>query len=98
MGYTQEGIGYQGTDTSKQAALSNVDSKLSIRDQVHELLSSSKIPLSTEQIATRLNKPYVSVQPRLSELSNANMVKDSGHRGTTQWGKSCILWSVKEDK
>lgn len=97
MGYTQESIGYQSTDTSKQAALSNVDKKLTIREQVYEMLSNAKFPLSTEEIASQLNKPYVSVQPRISELCNLNMVKDSGRRGTTQWGKPCILWEVKVD-
>ena len=97
MSYTQEGIGYQSTDTSKQAAFNNVDKKLTIREQVYDLLSSARFPLSTEEIAFQLNRPYVSVQPRLSELCNSKMVKDSGQRGTTQWGRTCILWEAMND-
>jgi hypothetical protein len=39
MGYTHQGIGYQSTDTSKFAAKSNTELKISIRDQVLKLLT-----------------------------------------------------------
>jgi len=38
MGYTETGIGYQSTDTSKAAANSNYKGKLTIRDRVYQLL------------------------------------------------------------
>jgi len=95
MGYTEEGIGYQSRDTSLAAAEADAGKKVSLREQVYKLLLQSAIPLSTEQIAERLTRPYVSVQPRISELSNDLRVEDSGKRGKTQWGKSCILWQVR---
>jgi hypothetical protein len=94
MGYTKENIGYQNRDTSLAAAKAGTGKKVSLREQVYKLLLRSVIPLSTEQIAERLMRPYVSVQPRISELSNDGRVKDSGKRGKTQWGKSCILWEA----
>ncbi len=95
MGYTETGIGYQLTDTSKAAANSNYKGKLTIRDRVHQLLEKTSEALSTEDIAGLLNVPYGSVQPRLSELQNDGKVEDSGERGKTRWGKACIKWRAK---
>lgn len=94
MGYTKEGVGYQGGDTSLQAAQSNVGKKLTLREQVKNVLCGTSKALSTEQIAEMLGRPYVSVQPRLSELANDGLIRDSGKRGKTQWGKQCILWEA----
>ena len=95
MGYTETGIGYQSTDTSKEAAVANYKGKLTIRDRVHQLLQKISEALSTEDIAGLLNVPYGSVQPRLSELQNEDKVEDSGERGKTRWGKACIKWRAK---
>ena len=95
MGYTEEGVGYQNRDTSRAAAEDSQGNKVTLREQVYKLLLKATKPLSTEQVARILERPYVSVQPRLSELSNERRVKDSGNRGITQWGKSCILWEVR---
>ena len=35
MPYTEQGTGYQGTDTSKAAAVSGAGRKVTLRDQVH---------------------------------------------------------------
>jgi len=94
MGYTDQGIGYQKTDTSKAAAMSGAAQKLTLRDQVYNLLQSSSLPLSSEQIASTLRRPYGSIQPRISELRKAGKIDDSGSRGKSEWGKSCILWEV----
>lgn len=94
MGYTKEGVGYQGRDTSLQAAQSNVGKKITLREQVKNVLRGTSEALSTEQIAEMLGRPYVSVQPRLSELANDGLIRDSGKRGKTQWGKQCILWEA----
>ena len=95
MGYTKEGIGYQHTDTSRAAANDIQNKKVTLREQVYQLLLETTSPLSAEQIARYLDRPDVSVKPRLSELSNEKRIKDSGNRGTTQWGKACILWEVR---
>jgi hypothetical protein len=95
MGYTEKGIGYQHRDTSLAAAEDNEGKKVTLREQVYRLLLQATAPLSTEQVARELDRPYVSVQPRISELSNESRVEDSGKRGKTQWGKSCILWQVR---
>jgi hypothetical protein len=98
MGYTEEGIGYQHRDTSLAAASNVGGKKTTLREQVYTLLTQTPTPLSTEQVAEILGRPYVSVQPRLSELSNDRRIRDSGRRGKTQWGKACILWEVCREK
>lgn len=96
MGYTNDGIGYQRRDTSLEAALSNVNRKLSIRQKAHDLLAKSKRPLTTDEMAVELQVPYVSLQPRISELCNEGLVKDSGERGKTDYGKQCIKWMTAD--
>lgn len=92
MSYTSEGIGYQKRGTSYAAAVSNKSAKLTLRDQVYNLLLDADRPLSADQVADQLGRSFISVRPRVTELSNAQLIRDSGERGKTQWGKSCILW------
>ena len=94
MPYTEAGIGYQKTDTSRAAAIIDVDKKLTLKAQVLEALRQCSRPMDTEELSLALNKPYASVQPRISELRNEGKVVDSGDRGYTQWGKKCIRWRV----
>ena len=51
MGYNEEGIGYQKTDTSKEAAQFNKEGKLTIREQVKTL---SKDKVSVQPRLTEL--------------------------------------------
>ena len=92
MPYTQDGIGYQKTDTSRAAARSNYPGKLTARDRVLQLLQKMPLSMSSHEIAEGLNLPEVTVRPRLSELKNDNKIVDSGERGETPWGKKCIKW------
>lgn len=92
MGYNRQGIGYQNRDTSFDAANANVEKKLTLREEVLDLLQKSSEPLSSYAIADKLNKPFISVQPRVTELANDLLIKDSGKRGKTEYNKSCILW------
>ena len=97
MGYTHQGIGYQSTDTSKFAAKSNTELKISIRDQVLKLLTEADVAMSAEAVSEALGPPQVSVQPRLTELKNAGLIEDSGNRRQTKWGKPSIMWQIKTD-
>lgn len=92
MPYTDNGTGYQNTDTSRSAAVSGEGRKLTLRDQVHDVLRRSIVPLTTQDIAEILHRPYASVQPRLSELQDEGHVEDSGERGLTEYGRPCIKW------
>lgn len=96
MGYTEEGIGFRNRDTSIEAAISDKQGKLSLREQVFEIISESTSPLSADDVADILDRPFISVRPRVTELGNQNRIQDSGQRGKTQWGKTCILWETYE--
>ena len=90
MGYTKEGIGYQSTETSHQAI--NAEHLLTVRAKVLRFLRMVPQSMTTEQISEALEIPYVSVQPRLSELKNDNLVRISEDRGQTKYGKTCVKW------
>ena len=94
MPYTKEGIGYRNRDTSIAAAKSNIEGKLTLKEQAYNAIASSAMPLSADEIAEKIGRPFISVRPRITELANEGRICDSNKRGKTQWGKACILWSV----
>lgn len=91
MGYNDESIGYQKTDTSKSAANFNKKGKVSIRQQVRELFKENNL-LTVEDVSRLLNRPEISVQPRVSELKNEGILEDSGIRRQGKWGTNVIVW------
>ncbi len=93
MPYTIQGVGYQRTDTSEAAA---PDKPEPLRILVLGEITKSPYPLSANDIARLLQRPYVSVQPRLSELKNAGKIEDSGKRDLTPFGKKQILWRIRQ--
>lgn len=95
MPYTPEGVGYQDTDTSLEAAEKIAPKAETIRAAVLDCLQKSPLPLSSSQIADLIGYPHVSVWPRLSELRERNLAEDSGQRGKSLYGKKCILWRAK---
>jgi len=92
MNYTYT-AGYQKTDTSKEAAdqIEKTSAK-TLRHQVENLLKEHPNGLSTEQISQQLNREYVSVQPRTSELRNTGAIIDSGNRVLNKFRKRVIVW------
>ena len=85
--------GYQKTDTSKQAAEDiEKSSAKTLRQQVDNLLKLKPNGLSTEEISKQLNKEYVSIQPRTSELRNTGIIFDSGFRVLNRFKKRVIVW------
>lgn len=95
MPYNQSKIGYQQNRSSKQAATFNQKGKLTIRYQVLELFKEHG-ELTNEQVSQLLNKPEISVQPRISELKNAGVICDSGKKAMGKWGTSITIWSYDE--
>jgi predicted HTH transcriptional regulator len=95
MPYNQSKIGYKQNRSSKQAADFNQEGKLTIRYQVLELFKEHG-ELTNEQVSQLLNKPEISVQPRISELKNAGVISDSGKKAMGKWGTSITIWSYDE--
>lgn len=94
MGKTFRGTGFQSTDTSLSAALQTERRAPTLRDDVLHYLRMIDRPASTQDIAEALDKPYPSIQPRLSELREMGKVEDSGQRGLTEFARPCILWQA----
>lgn len=97
MPFTDEGVGYRRTDTSKDAAKAQGYRAPNLRWAVILVLKQHARAMTTEEIAEVLEKPYCSVQPRLSELQEKGIVRDSGARGTSKWNRPCIKWILTEN-
>ena len=97
MPFTDDGVGYRQTDTSKNAAQEQKYRAPNLRSAVILVLQDHKRAMTTEAIAEALERPYGSIQPRLSELQDKGLVRDSGVRGMTRWGKPCIKWILTKD-
>ncbi len=95
MPYNQSKIGYQQNRSSKQAADFNKEGKLTIRYQVLELFKEHG-ELNSEQVSQLLNKPEISVKPRITELKNAGVICNSGKKAMGKWGTSITIWSYDE--
>ena len=92
-GYTSDGIGFQKQDTSYKAATQNKKNKLSLRQEVLQYFKENQtLSISSGTVAFTLNRDACQIQPRITELSNLGLIEDSGYRGKTKYGKSCILW------
>jgi len=96
MGYNEEGIGYQATDTSKKAAEFNKKGKLTLKEQVRSLFDKN-VFLTAEEVSNALARPEISIKPRLSELRNDGFLTDSGIRRKGKWGTSIIAWTRVAD-
>lgn len=94
MPYRKSGVGYQKTDTSLQSAVSVEKRAETLRERVLKAMKEARRPLATHEIADLIQSPYVSVQPRISELRRDRRVRDSGQRAMTGWGKLCIKWEL----
>ena len=69
MAYNEQGIGYQKSETSKEAANFNKKGKLTIREQVRSLFDHNNM-LTVEDVSRLLNRAEISVKPRVTELKN----------------------------
>jgi hypothetical protein len=94
MPYTPNRTGYRRTDTSAQAAIEVEPKSKRLRDAVLSTLRGAGAPMSPDHVAVLLREDKLSIRPRFTELKEAGKIRDSGHRGQTDLGKSCILWEV----
>ena len=95
MGYNEEGIGYQKTETSREAAEFNKTRKLTIRDEVRNLFQHNNM-LTVEDVSRLLNRAEISVKPRITELKNEGFLEDSGARRRGKWGTNITVWCRSE--
>ena len=96
MPYLENGVGYQGTDTSYNSAKSVKAEP--IRQQILAVMRKSpSLGFSTVNLSKCLNRPICSIRPRLTELKNMSHIEDSGHRNKTKYGKEEIVWKLKNN-
>ena len=94
MPYLDNDVGYQGTDTSFNSA-KTVKAE-PIRQQIlNSMRKNPALGFSTTEMAKLLDRPYCSVQPRMTELKNRNQIEDSGRRTKTKYNKEEIVWQLK---
>lgn len=94
MPYNETGVGHANRDTSQAAAEAIAPKAGTIKDRVLEAMHAHPFPLTADEIAKRLNLEFISVRPRVTELANANRVKDSGVRRIGRFGKEQIAWEL----
>lgn len=94
MPYTDTGTGWQGTDTSRNAALAIGPNSGTIAERVMRVMRRVNHPLTAEEISRALEIDYGSVQPRISELRNSGKIIDSGTRKLGRYGKQIVAWKV----
>lgn len=95
MAYNEQGIGYQKSETSKEAANFNKKGKLTIREQVRSLFEQNNM-LTVEDVSRLLNRAEISVKPRVTELKNEGFLEDSGVRRQGKWGTNITVWRRTE--
>ena len=93
MGYNSDGIGYQNSKTSKASANKKRKWKITIRQQVLDLFKHHEF-LTTEEAARYCDRAEISVQPRISELKNLGLVRDSGLTKKGKWGLQITMWEL----
>ena len=81
------------TDTS-QEALATIKPKIKTKRELVFLLLKTQ-SLTNYQISDKLEMPLSSVCGRVHELQELNLVKDSGLRRKTPYGKTAIVWKIK---
>ena len=81
------------TDTS-QEALATIKPKIKTKRELVFLLLKTQ-SLTNYQISDELEIPLSSVCGRVHELQELNLVKDSGLRRKTPYGKTAIVWKTK---
>lgn len=83
-------------DTSKDAAR-KLDTNHIEKLVTDALTIIGPIGATTEELASDLNLPLVTVSPRMRPLARKNRVRDSGERRKNESGRAAIVW-VREYK
>lgn len=95
MPYLEPGqSGHANTDTSRRVAEETLSYKGRLHRKILDTLHGSILPMTADQIAAELGMDILSIRPRVTELKNRNLIRDSGQRGLSSRGKQMIAWEV----
>lgn len=88
--------GHRARDTSADAARSMRPVAPKLRERVlATIMASGHHGLTADQVAARMGRSILSVRPRLSELVDARLIRDTGDRRQNESGKSAIVWMAR---
>lgn len=93
MPYRDDGVGYQNTDTSRDAspdsaAIKGLQADVMVTLEVHG-------PQTADKLAAMIGEDTLSIRPRLTELKNMGLVVDTGLRRQSDRGRQAIVWGLK---
>ena len=91
MPYRDDGVGYQNTDTSRDAA---PKSTTRLQDDVLAALEVNG-PSTADELARFIGEDTLSIRPRCTELKNRGDVEDTGLRRQSDRGRQAIVWGLK---
>lgn len=91
MPYRDDGVGYQNTDTSRDAAPPLV------KGLQLDVLAMMDVrgPQTADDLARLIGEDTLSIRPRLTELKNLGLVVDTGMRRQSDRGRQAIVWGLK---
>lgn len=85
--------GYQGTDTSLEAAEDMEPKAAGLRRRVLSVLS--EWSMTADECAVTLGLDKLSIRPRCAELRELGAIEDSKVRRFNDSGKRAIVWQVR---
>ena len=88
-----ESPGFKRRGTSERAAREVKPRQRSAWQQVLEVLR--QYDMTSDEIASALNRSILFVRPRLSELVKLGRIEDSGVRRTNDSGQLATVWKIK---
>jgi hypothetical protein len=63
---------------------------------IYKVALGGGVGLTTEQVERQLGRTHQSVSPRVTELRDKGLIKDSGMRRFTQQRRPAIIWTPTE--
>lgn len=82
--------GFKRSGTSEAAAKSMAKKAPRLRDRVMQVLRQMKC--TADEVAEILQASPFSIRPRLAELHELRMIRDSGTRRVNGSGKMAVVW------
>lgn len=83
-------------DTSVDAAVAMAPKARTLRDRaLVAIRDSGHHGLTADQVAGRLGETILAIRPRISELVNGRLIRDSGERRANGSGRSAIVWLAR---
>jgi predicted ArsR family transcriptional regulator len=81
------------TDTSRETAEAIAGRAETLRAKALALLK--REALTADEVATRLRESPLAIRPRVTELSKADLIVDTGDRRPNASGRNAIVWKAK---